>query len=108
MQFKERLEDMIQRVARMGYPEEIEEIGVDFSLFLAHSKKDSYEFACLNFEKKYEMNYSDFVQKIEEKKQNGGFDLDEIEAKDDQMDWEFAEAAKLWWIEKIEKITARF
>ncbi len=95
-------------VARNGHPEGSQVVGSDFSLLLALSKKDSYEVTCLNFKKKYGMEYSDFVRMVERKKNQGEFDISYFEMRDDQMDWEFAEAARRWWKVKIEKTATIF
>jgi hypothetical protein len=75
--------------------------GGDFFQLLVHSKKDATEMACLRFKKKYGMDYESFVRIVEEKKNEGDYDFDYFEMRNDQMDWEFAEAARRWWTVKI-------
>jgi len=90
-----------------GHSGFFEEVGVDFSLLLALSKKDTFEVTCLKFSKKYGMDYRNFYQVVEQKREQSKFDMDYFEMKDDLMDWEFAEAAKVWWMEKIQKLSVK-
>jgi hypothetical protein len=80
---------------------ETEGDGGDFFQLLVHSKKDATEMACLRFKKKYGMEYENFVQMVEEKKNEGNYDITYFELRNDQMDWEFAEASRRWWTVKI-------
>ena len=87
-----------------GHPGIFQEVGVDFSLLLALSKKDTFEVTCLKFKKKYGMEYRNFFHLVERKTEQSSFDMDYFEMKDDLMDWEFAEAAKAWWFDKIQRL----
>jgi hypothetical protein len=87
------------------YVNGIKESGMDFSIFLAHSKKDTSEIVCLKFKKKYGMDYSSLVKSVLDKKKRGSFDMFFFEMTDDLMEWEFAEAARHWWSGKIKKMT---
>jgi hypothetical protein len=84
----------------------IKDSGMDFSIVLAHSKKDASEILCLKFKKKYGMDYSSLVKNVLDKKRKGRFDMFFFEMTDDLMEWEFAEAARQWWTGKIDKMTA--
>jgi hypothetical protein len=96
-----------QMLLKKGHPEFPQEVGVDFSFLLALSKKDAFEVSCLKFKKKYGMDYNNFIRLVERKKEESAFDMSYFEMKDDLMDWEFAEAARLWWIEKIDRIASQ-
>ena len=105
MKAEERALENSQTMLDKNLPEEFKVSGMDFSLVIALAKKDATEISCLKFKRKYGMDYSNFVQRVLEKKRTGNFDMFFFEMNDDLMAWEFAEAAKHWWSGKIKKMT---
>ncbi|MCH7760774.1 hypothetical protein IIA15_05150 [candidate division TA06 bacterium] len=108
MEVEGRVSQKIPSIVDLDYLKLNHKEGIDFFLLIAHSKKDASEIACLKFTRKYGMDYPNLIQKVDEKRRKGTFDMKYFEMSDDLMDWEFAEIARNWWGKKIEKMSACF
>jgi len=63
------------------------------------TKLQKYNAESMVFEKKYNLKFSEFKEKIEKELENEDFDIE-----NDLMDWEFATKNILCWQEKLDRL----
>lgn len=74
-----------------------EDVALEYIILQAKSKIAEYEEEVQGFQKKYNMDFDDFQQKLENTKGDENFDEEE-----DFMAWKFAKGAIDYWREQIE------
>lgn len=93
------LSDTITKILAEGGFESEAEAMKDLSLTIALAKVSRYERECERFKRKYNLDFTDFLKRVQEK--TGEEDFKE---EDDLKDWEFAWRALSLWRERVEML----
>ncbi len=93
------LSETITKILVEGGFKSEEEAMKDLSLTIALAKVSRYEGECARFKRKYNLDFSDFLKRVE-----GKVDEEDFAEEDDLKDWEFAWRALNLWRERAEML----
>lgn len=93
------LSDTITRILAEGGFESEAEAMKDLSLTIALAKVSRYEREYERFKRKYNLDFTDFLRRIE-----GKIEEENFEEEDDLKDWEFAWRALNLWQERVKML----
>lgn len=90
------LSDSITKILAEGGFESEAEAMKDLALTIALAKVSRYERECERFKRKYDLDFTDFLKRME-----GKISQEDFVEEDDLKDWEFAWRALNLWRERV-------